>query len=341
MAQKVTIKDLAKELNVSAMTVSRALRGAPDISRETKQAVLDLAKRRHYRPNAIATSLSSQKSYTLGVIVPDISRHFFSKMLRGIEAYAQTRKYKVLICQTDDDYQKEVSDLETLVGSRVDGIIAAISRYTQDMAHFKEVQELGIPLVLADRVHPEFRVSKVVSDDYHGAAVVTQHLIEQGYRRIAHLTCYPQLFISQQRLRGYQDTLARYNLPIDESLILETDPTVPSGREATERLLAAASPPDGIFSMVDLVGIGAILAARDRGVSVPNQLAVAGFGNEDVSAWIDPSLTTIEQFPYEIGKASSELLLAQMGPDTETVQVNERTIETQLIVRQSSLLPGE
>ena len=257
-------------------------------------------------------------------------------MLHGIKAYAQTQKYNVLICQTNDNYEKEISDLETLAASRVDGTIAAISRHTQDMQHFTNIQELGIPLVLADRVHPQFPVTKVTSDDYHGAAVVTEHLIRQGCRHTAHLTCYPELLISQERLRGYRDTLRQHNLPINEDLIRETDPTVASGGQITTHLLNLSSPPDAIFAVVDLVGIGAVLAAREKEVLIPQRLKVAVFGNEDVSAWIEPALTTAEQFPYRMGQASSELLLAQIQADHMTYQLSARTIETQLIVRNSS-----
>lgn len=336
MAKRYTTKDLARELNVSVMTVSRALRGAPDVSPKTRAAVLALAEKHNYQPNAIATSLSSRHSKTLGVIMPDISRHFFSKVLHGIEMCTQQADYKVIICQSNDDYEKEVSDVDTLASARVDGMLVAVSRHTTDMHHFRKVQTQGIPLVLYDRVYDDFPAPKIVSEDYAGAALVVEHLIQRGYRRIAHITCFQKLQISEKRRAGYEATLRLHGLPVDNELIAESDLSVDSGRDATRRLLSLPHPPDAIFAMVDLLGIGAMLAARDCGLRIPQDVAVAGFGNEDVAAWMNPPMTTVEQWPSRMGTLATECLLQQVQASPETWTTNVQTVPTELIVRMSS-----
>lgn len=334
--RKITIKDLAEELNISAMTVSRALRNAPDVSDETKKAVVELARLRNYHPNALATSLSTKKSNTIGVLIPIISRHFFSKVLDGIEEYANHEKFKMIICQTNDRYEKEKADLETLLTSRVDGIIAAVSKDTQHMNHYKEIQNLGVPIVLFDRVSDDFTSTKVVSDDYDGACKIVEHLFEIGCRKIAHITCFPELLISRQRSQAYCDTLRKHGLQVDENMIVVSDLSVNAGKEAATKLFQLESPPDGIFAMVDMIGIGAILAAKEKGLQVPKDVAIAGFGNEDVSSWIEPSLTTVDQFPYLMGKKASEMIINQIHTVNFLPSVKEVVIPTSLIFRNST-----
>ena len=204
-------------------------------------------------------------------------------------------------------------------------ILAAVSRHTVDMHHFSRVQAQGIPLVLYDRVHDGFPAPKIISEDYAGATLVVEHLIQRGYRRIAHITCFQKLQISEKRRAGYEDTLRSHGLPVDEELVAESDLSVDSGRNATHRLLSLPHPPDAIFAMVDLLGIGAILAIKEHGLHIPQDVAVAGFGNEDVAAWVTPPMTTVEQWPYQMGHCATECLLQQVQASSETWHSNSYT----------------
>src|SRR6188768_2199604 len=219
--ERITIHDIARKLNITASTVSRALKDHPRISTETKKAVLKVAQKLNYQPNHIAAALRNGKSNIIGVIVPMADRTFFSSVIRGIEEIANTSRYQVIICQTYDNYDKEVATVDALLNSRVDGIIASHAKETVNFDHFFKVKERGIPLVLFDRSNDELEVSHVVADDYLGSYKATEHLIQQGCKRIAHFTNTRKISIYKERLRGYREALLHYGLKYDDALVIE------------------------------------------------------------------------------------------------------------------------
>lgn len=341
MNTQITIKDIAAKLGISPSTVSRALKDHPDISDATKKAVKDLAEEWDYQPNSIALSLRSRKSNIIGVIVPQIVHHFFSTVISGIEDVAYNAGYNVMVCQSNEKYEREKADINALVSSRAEGLLVSFSKETSDFSHLTRLQKKGIPLVFFDRISEEMDTSSVIVDDYGGAFRATEHLIEQGCKRIAHLAGPKHLLLSQNRLEGYQEALEKHGLPVDESLIVECDDeltvTPNKGIEQTLHLLNLPEPPDGIFANNDMTAIGAIKAIGSKGLKVPDDVAVVGYSDWLLSAMMEPSLTMVAQPGYEMGKAAAEILLTQINAPEGEMEMDSRILETELIIRQSSL----
>src|SRR5690606_27191494 len=236
--ERATIHDIAKKLNITASTVSRALKNHPRISEETKKAVLKVAEKLNYQPNHIAAALRNGRSKIIGIIVPTADRSFFSSVVRGIEEIANSAQYNVMICQSYDNYEKEVATVEALLNARVDGIIASFAKGTEDFEHFLKVKNKGIPLIMFDRSNEELEVSSVIIDDYQGAYNAVKHLINQGYKRIAHFTGFKKISIYRERYRGYREALQDHGIPVDESLVIESNLQLDDGRESMSKLLA-------------------------------------------------------------------------------------------------------
>ncbi|MEQ8812135.1 MAG: LacI family DNA-binding transcriptional regulator, partial [Imperialibacter sp.] len=254
----VTIKDIARELNISPSTVSRALKDHPDISKETKKAVSELAAKLNYQPNLIALSLRKSKTNTIGVIIPEIVHFFFSTIISGIEDVAYKAGYNVIISQTNESFLREVSDTNALVNSRVDGILASVSKETVSYDHFRNLIDRGIPLVFFDRVCEELNTSRVIVDDYDGAFQATEHLISIGCKTIVHLEGPKNLDITKNRRDGYLAALKKNNLPINEDLIIHCEQTTfDEGSRQIATLFDKKLTFDGIFANNDMVGIGA------------------------------------------------------------------------------------
>jgi DNA-binding LacI/PurR family transcriptional regulator len=335
-SNQITIKDLARKLNISTSTVSRALRGVPEVNPETKRAVEELAARLQYEPNLVAKSLVKKKTNTIGVVIPEIVDHFFSSVIKGVQEVAQLAGYHVVICTSGESMEKERRNIQTLVSSRVDGLLVSLSKETSSFTHLSQLTEKGIPLVLFDRVCAEVLCSKVVVTDYEGAFQATQHLIRMGCRRIAHLAGPQQLLIGQHRLQGYIDALRQHHLPVEASLIRYENLDASSGIASTQALLALPELPDAVFAFTDSVALGALFALRQAGLSVPDDVSLAGFTDETCCSLIEPSLTTVRQPSYEMGKVAAHLLLAQILYDIQSYVPETITLETKLIIRNSS-----
>ncbi|WP_109831166.1 LacI family DNA-binding transcriptional regulator [Reichenbachiella versicolor] len=332
----VTIKDLAKELGISPSTVSRALNDHPDISVETKKEVNDLAKRLNYEPNVVAQNLRSQKTHTIGVIIPEIVHFFFSTVISGIEEVAYNAGYTVMFCQTSESYEREVKDTKALLNQRIDGMIASFSKETTNFDHFKEVAN-KIPLVLFDRETDDLDVSKVIVDDYYGAAIATQHLIDQGYSKIAHLAGPENLIISAERKRGYEETLSKNNLRITPEYILPCfKGTMDEGYHAMKRLIDLPNRPDAVFANNDMAAYGAMKAIKDEGLNIPNDIGITGFSNWQFSSLIDPQLTTVAQPGVEMGRAAARRLILELEAKNETPKPTTQVLKTDLIIREST-----
>ena len=330
----VTIKDIAQQLGISVSTVSRALRGSSDINAVTKKAVLDLAAELDYQPNSIALSLVKSRTNILGVIIPDIAVQFFASAISGIQEVASAAGYNVMICQSNESEQTEASNIQALLSSRVAGIIVSVSGNTINTNHFKILQKKGIPLILFDRVCDDIEASKVIVDDYHGALVAVDHLVAVGCRRIAHLAGPEKLQITANRKNGYLDALRKNGISIDEDLIKHVDFDRQKSLNATTHWIQSENPPDGIFAISDRVAIGAMLAIKAAGLRIPLDIAVVGFGNETTSSILDPALTTVMQYPVEMGRLAARLFLEQI--ELEEVIPQTITLETKLLVNKSS-----
>lgn len=334
---KATIHDIAKKLNVTASTVSRALKDHPRISEETKKAVLKAAQKLNYQPNHIAAALRNGKSKIIGIIVPTADRSFFSSVVRGIEEIANTAHYNVMICQSHDNYEKEVATVEALLNARVDGIIASFAKGTTDFGHFLKVKEKGIPLIMFDRSNEELEVSSVIIDDYQGAYNAVKHLISQGCTRIAHFTGFRKINIYRERLRGYRDALLDHGIAVDDSLIVSSNLQLEDGRESMAKLLELPSRPDAVFSASDYSIMGAMQVLKERNISIPQQIALVGFGNEAFTAFSEPQLTTIDQRSKQMGNAAAEIFLDQIEAGNRTFVPKKTVLKPELVIRKSSL----
>lgn len=360
--KRVTIKDIAGKLHVSAATVSRALSDHPDISEQTKSLILETARDMGYHPNLLASGLIKRKTRTIGVIVPTINRPFWSNTISGIEKAAHQAGYKVMICQSNEQFEREKENIELLANSMVDGLLIAISKETTGSAHIEEVLDRGIPVLMFERVIDELPVSKVRTDDYAGALELTEHLIKNGYRRIAHMTGPSTLRVCELRVQGYKAALEQYGIPFDPGLVLESDFTREAAQAATRKLYARVSrdsptadsrapvygssvlpqgvtgslPPDAIFCFADIIAIGVMLEIKAMGLKIPEEVAIAGFGNDDVTALTYPSLTTMQQSSFDIGRRSAEILIEELSNPGAVLQETE-IIKPGLIVRASTV----
>lgn len=337
MIQKaITIKDLAEKLNISVSTVSRALKDNPEISQQTRKTVQALAKELGYKPNPIAVALKTHKSNTIGVVVPQIVSTFFATVVKKIEEIADKYGYNVLVSSSNESFEKEKKNIDIFLANRTDGIILSLSRATTSYEHIKHIQELGVPLVLFDRTTKELEVSKVVADDADAAYKIVQHLIQGGAKRIALITGPEQLSIGKNRMKGYLKAMTLNKLEINTDYIVRCeDLTVKAATEATTRLLNQKNVPDAIFGINDDMAIGAIEAIKAKGLSIPKDVAVFGFSNTKRSRYMNPSVSTINQFPEKIGETAAELLFEQIL-NNKHAQVREEVVNCELIIRESS-----
>jgi DNA-binding LacI/PurR family transcriptional regulator len=333
-SSQVTIKDIAELLGISPSTVSRALKNHPEISEETKRAVNDLARKLNYEPNAIALSLQSSKSYVIGLIIPEIVHYFFSQVISGIEDVAYDAGYHVMICQSNESYIREVKNIQTLLSSRIEGLLVSLSKETRDFSHFRNLNKKNIPIVFFDRISKELETDHVIVNDYKGAFDAVEHLIDLGCKRIAHLSTTQDLLIGRNRFNGYIDALKKHNLAIDERLIVRCD-THKAARLVAKRLIYEIHPPDGIFAVNDLAAIGALQTVKENGLRIPEDIKIIGFGNGIYSTMTDPPLSTIEQFGYIMGQKAARMVLDRiLNQEDYPPRIEE--IESQLIIREST-----
>lgn len=332
---QVTIKDIAKELGISASTVSRALKDHPDISVKTKEAVNTLAKEWNYKPNAVALSLRSSKSHVIGVIIPEIVHHFFSSVISGIEKIAHDAGYNVMIFQSNESFIRETNNVQALLSSRVDGVLVSMSKETKKFDHFRELRSNGIPIVFFDRICNELSSDNVIVDDFAGAFSAVQHLIDTGCKRIAHLSAPQHMLLGQNRQKGYRQALLKNKLPVDDDLVIKCD-SFDEAKELVPGLLSLSERPDAIFAVNELTAAGALTVVKKAGLRVPQDISIIGFTDGLVSRVTDPALTTLEQHGQEVGLKATELLLERIkdgGMDYEPVT---RVVKTSLVVRDST-----
>lgn len=304
---KATIHDIARQLNITASIVSRALRGHAAISDATKTAVQKTAKKLKYHPNRLASSLRLGKSKIIGVIIPSTEMAFFGSVIHGIEKVANANGYSILIYQSHEVPDFEKRGVETFLRSRVDGVIASLSKATTNPEHYLELKKRGVPLVLFERADDSLHVPSVVVDDYHGAYNATQHLIDQDCTHIAHIAGPRHVAIFNQRLSGYADAINANGLPFNDNLIVYGNVTTESGDACMQKLLALKRVPDGVFAVEDFAALGVRQAIKAAGRNIPDDIAIIGFANESFSAYISPSLSTIDQKATKMGEEAAKL----------------------------------
>jgi len=334
MTKPPTIKDIARQLNISVSTVSRAIRNASDVNKETKQAVLSLVEELNYQPNQLALSLRNKQTHTIGVIVPNLD-YVLSMMVRGIDEVALEAGYTVMICQSNESFGREILNTRRLLESLVDGFIISVSSETKNFDHIKKIQEKEIPLVVFDRVTPHLKAPSVRIDNEDGGFQATEHLIEQGYKRIAILAGPKNLDISNKRMEGYLSALKKHKLKVDQNLIMHCDFNQDYAFFATEELLAMKKRPDAIFTISDRMAIGAMLAIKKKGLEMPHDIGLVGFNDEPILSLVSPTISSVEQPSFELGKITAKLFIEFMHHNGDMSDV-EKVLKPKLYIRESS-----
>ena len=338
--EPITIKDIAKALDLSIATVSRALRDSYKISSETKQKVLDYAAANNYRPNLMAQSLKNKKSRTIGLIISAVPNNFFAEVINGIESVASNKDYHVIITQSQESYEKEVKNTEHLAWKSVDGLLVSLSTETKDVEHFKKLHEKGVPFIFFDRITNAIKTHTVVADNKGGARAATEHFIQSGFKHIAHITSSANTSITQERLAGYYEALQQNNIPIDEAYVkycMHGGMNRDEIETAIDELLALETVPDAIFTASDRLTIGSFSILKRRNIAIPGKIALAGFSNFSAPELFDPSLTTVRQPAFEMGKAAAELLIELIEAKRPVTSFKKIELPVELEIRNTSV----
>ncbi|WP_298237721.1 LacI family DNA-binding transcriptional regulator [uncultured Algibacter sp.] len=336
--KKTTIKDIANVLNISPAAVSKALHDDSRISKKTKKAVKQVAKNLNYQPNHLASALRRGKSNLVGVIVPRTNSHFFSSVIQNMEEILNNEGYNIIITQSSESFKKECNNIDTLLFTQVDGIIASMANETVDLQYFEKIKSKGIPLILFDRGENDLNVDYIGINDYDSSHMIVEHLVQQGCKRIAHIGGYKHTRIFNNRIRGYVDALKKHNLPLDNELLLESSLTTEDGREKMLQLLALENRPDAVYVAGDYAALGALQVLNERNIKLPQDIALVGFGNEPFAAMVTPSITSINQHSAEIGKQAAKVFLEHAKKDTVNQSLNKIILKAELVIRDSSRL---
>jgi DNA-binding LacI/PurR family transcriptional regulator len=332
--KSITIKDVARELGISKSTVSRVLQNAFDVNPETRRKVLDKMREMHYRPNMLARNLKKKSTNTIGVSIPAFDIPFYSQAIGGIQNEATRHGFNIITCQSNEDFETELKNIETLLASQVDGLLISISKTTRNVKHLLELQRNNIPVVLFNRVAGLMDFSKVYVNDFDGAYKMVNYLIEKGHKKIAHITGPRNLSLSKKRIEGYKISLEDHDIPFSDDLLIEGDFSFSDGARCANVLLDSGVEMDAIFCVCDSMALGCMQALKLRGYGIPKDIAVAGYTNDPAAEFVDPGLTTISQPSYQIGVEAAALLIKKIkNPSTPRQDV---MLDTQLIVRNSA-----
>jgi LacI family transcriptional regulator len=334
MQHFITIKDLAQNLNISAATVSRALRDTHDVSSETKEKVKALATKLNYRPNYSAIGLAKGRTHNIGIVLPFITNYYFSTVMTGIQEVAYTKGFNIIMFLTNDSPEIEASVIRNLHISNLDGLLICSSSDSKSSDHFQNIINDGTPIVFFDRVVGNIKTSKVMQDDYNGAFDAVEHLIYNGYTKIAHIAGPKELLFTERRLEGYLSALEKHKLPVREEWIIYSAFSQESGENDANKLLGLPEIPDAIFAANDRKAIGAMQALKKSPYRIGKDIGVVGFTNDPASTIISPTLTTIAEPAFDIGKLSCELLIKHILKRRFIAE--ERILSGKLIVRESS-----
>lgn len=345
MRKNVTLKQIAKELNVSVSTVSKALRDNEEIGLETRQKIQAFAKMYNYKPNSIALSLRNKSSQTIAIIIPQIVNHFFTKVIQGIESIANERNYNVIIAVSNDSFEKEVLNMQTLVNGSIDGFILSVAKETlkrKDFHHFTETISQGVPIVFFDRQIDEIHCDKVVVDDEQGARNATQKLIQTGCKKIVFITTEDFVSVGNLRKKGYRNALEINNLNIDETLIisvedaLNADEIEPYIFNELEKLIQKNPEIDGLIGVNEFYTITAANYFKKKGTKIPEEISIIAFSDGVLPKYSYPSLTAVSQHGNKIGETAAQLLIDKLEGITQEDYHQTIVIETDLIERDST-----
>jgi LacI family transcriptional regulator len=334
--KRLTLKDIARELGISVSTASRALNSYAGISDETIKMVKEFAEKHNYVPNTMAVNFRKNKTMTIGMVVPELVHYFFSSVISGAIKEAKKHHYSILVSQTDELVKNEIMACRTMLSSSVDGLLISISNETEGVDHLQEFLDEGRPVVQFDKVSDQLSSPKVIVDDFQGAYSAIQHLIEQGYSKIAHINGLQHVKNSQERLRGYNKALGDHEMECLGTWVVHCkEISEAEGFDFAKRLMTSSNPPDAIFCITDLVAMGAMKYLKHANISIPQEVGVIGFSNWDMANFVSPSLSSVDQHAYEMGEKAVELLVeaiknSEVGKD----QIFET--KTSLVVREST-----
>lgn len=333
MKKRIGIKDIAERLNISVSTVSRALRDAHDVNKDTRKKVLDLAETLNFKLNKNASALASGATRNIGVVIPFITNYYFSTVISGIQEQAFDKGYNIILYVTNDDKEREKQLLHNIDSASLDGLLISISSNTVMQDHFERLISDGMSIVFFDRVPKKIAASRVLQDDFEGAFLATQYLIKSGYKKIAHIAGPESLNFTQQRLDGYKHALNQYNIAYRKEYVIYSGFSQQDGSADTKRLMKLPDPPNGIFAANDRKAVGAILTLKKHKIKVGRDVGVIGFTNDPISKVIEPNLTTIEEPAFEIGKQSCDLLIKHIK--NKNYEPMDIILPSKLIIRDS------
>ncbi|WP_299062013.1 LacI family DNA-binding transcriptional regulator [uncultured Polaribacter sp.] len=335
--KEVTIHDIASILGIDSSTVSRALNDSSRVAKKTKDKILEKSIELGYQRNHLASNLRKSKTFTLGVIVPRISRQFFSNAIAGIEETAFKAGYTVVICQSLESFEREESIINSLLANRVDGVLISISMETKNYEHLAGLKQRNIPYVFFDRHCKIPENSNVVIDDFKAAYKAVEHLIDNNCKEIAHFSGPQNLEIYKNRFKGYKAALEKYNIPFREELVISSSLMENNGKENVIKMLTLPYKVDGLFCANDVVAIGAMKYLKEINIKIPEDFAIVGFSNESISSVIEPGLTTVNQSGLKIGNVAANLLIDKISNESKRKNHETIIVKTNLIERKSSL----
>lgn len=331
----ITMKDIARALNTSVATVSRALSNSQSISKERREAIQQYAREHNFTPNILAKDLRNTKikpAKIIGLILPEVIHYYFATVLDGVEEEARRRGYRVIVGQSHESYEREKELCHAFYESRVCGIIVSLAKDTKDYQHFRELQASGLPLIFFDRICHGINASRVVVDDYNGAYNAVSYLVKTGCKRIAFFGSPMHLEISKNRYNGYKDALQQNGLPLDEKLVRICDNREDAER-VTPELLLLEQRPDAFFAINDDTAIGILRVVKRSGLRVPDDVSIFGFSDGFRSRASDPQLTSVNQRGQEVGREAVDILISEVEGTLPADKVNKRIVRTEIVIR--------
>lgn len=335
-SKEVTIYDLARKLNISIATVSRALKDDPVVSKKTKKKIADLAQEMGYRSNKFARNLRTQRTNTIGVIIPRINSYFMSAVIAGMENVATSEGYNLIISQSSESAEKETANANTLFNNRVDGLLVSLAYDTDSLVHFDAFIRKKIPLIFFDRTADRKECTCVQIDNVRAAYEATTHLIGQGCRRIVHITAPPKRNVYIDRLQGYKQALADQHIAFSEDYLIVCNLSQEAGADAAARIRQMKPLPDAVFVANDNCAVACMIALKQMGIRIPDDIAFVGFNNDPVSTVVEPNLTTINYPGYEMGQVAARNLIDHLNGSSGVHSTNTIILRSELVLRESS-----
>jgi len=334
--KEITIYDIAKKLNVSAATVSRALKDHPRVNKNTKKMIVKAAEEMGYRSNSFASNLRRKNSNIIGVIVPRLNSSFMSDVIAGMEKVVNDNNYTLIISQSLETMKKEISNAKAMLNNRVDGLLVSLAYDTTSIEHFEPFIKRKIPVIFFDRVFEHDHYPQICIDNYKAAYEITTHLIDQGCKRVVHITGNQLRNVYAERLRGYRKALETHHIEFDEQLVIINDLSAKASAVAAETILNMPIRPDGIFATNDVSAVSCMQVLKKAGIKIPEDIAVAGFNNDPASCVIEPNLTTVNYKGYEMGEVAANLLINHLVNKNDLQQTHSLILRSELIIRESS-----